>query len=125
MTQDVPSRRAALDFERDIERLTTDFTGREWILADVDRWLKRDGQRFFILTGQPGVGKSAIAARLTQVCADIAAFHFCIAGRNDTIVPASVLRSLAAQLENVCQAMAWRSPTPSTRLSKSTLMSTP
>lgn len=98
MTKDVPSRLAALDFERDVERLTTDFTERKWVLADVDRWLKCYGQRFFILTGQPGVGKSAIAARLTQVCPDIAAYHFCIAGRNNTIVPATVLRSLAAQL---------------------------
>jgi WD40 repeat protein len=87
-----------LDFEEDIRHLTTDFTGREWVLEDVDRWLKHDHQRFFILTGQPGVGKSAIAARLTQICPDIAAYHFCTAGRIDTIVPATVLRSLAAQL---------------------------
>lgn len=88
----------ALDFGSDIRRLTGDFTGREWLLKEVDAWLKRRGERFFILTGEPGVGKSAFAAWLTRMRKDIAAWHFCIAGRNDTIVPNTVLRSLGAQL---------------------------
>jgi len=46
----------------------------------------------------PGVGKSAIAARVVQTRADVAAYHFYITGRNETIVPSTVLRSLAAQL---------------------------
>lgn len=88
----------ALDFERDIARLTADFTGRRWIFDDIESWLRNTQGRFFILTGAPGVGKSALAARLTQVRYDIAAFHFCIAGRSSTIEPPSALRSLAAQL---------------------------
>ncbi len=48
----------ALDFASDIERLTRDFTGREWLLDKGDSWLKREGERFFILTGEPGTGKS-------------------------------------------------------------------
>jgi WD40 repeat protein len=88
----------AIAFERDIERLTEGFTGREWIFKEIDRWLQQENQRFFILTGEPGVGKSAIAARLTQIRQDIAAYHFCIAGRSGTIEPNNVLLSLAAQL---------------------------
>jgi DNA replication protein DnaC len=45
----------------DIERLTEGFTGREWVFEEIDRWLQQDNERFFILTGEPGVGKSAIA----------------------------------------------------------------
>jgi len=88
----------AIAFDRDIERLTENFTGREWVFEEIDRWLQQDNERFFILTGEPGVGKSAIAARLTQFRQDIAAYHFCIAGRSGTIEPNNVLLSLAAQL---------------------------
>lgn len=64
-TQDL-SRLAAIDFGRDIERLTGGFVGREWPFDEIDAWLSRADGRFFTLTGEPGVGKSAIAARLTR-----------------------------------------------------------
>ncbi|MEH2253167.1 hypothetical protein [Nostoc sp.] len=88
----------AIAFERDIERLTEGFTGREWVFKEIDRWLQQENQRFFILTGEPGVGKSAIAARLTQIRDDVAAYHFCQAGDVETVRPGQILRSLAAQL---------------------------
>ncbi len=88
----------ALDFQNEIERLTQDFVGREWILDDLDTWVKTSGDTFYILTGEAGVGKSAIAAHFTQIRDDIAAFNFCIYGRGSTIIPSTVLRSLAAQL---------------------------
>jgi WD40 repeat protein len=93
-----PTRLAAIDFSREIERLTEGFTGRGWVFEEVDKWVRRGNGRFFILTGEPGVGKSAIAARLTQVRDDVIAHHFCIAGRTGTVRPATALRSLAAQL---------------------------
>ena len=68
------------------------------MFEQIDKWIRDSDETFFILTGEAGVGKSAIAARLTQIRDDIAAHHFCIAGRNSTIVPGTVLRSLAAQL---------------------------
>jgi hypothetical protein len=98
MTETVATQVKAIAFDRDIERLTQGFTGREWVFKEIDRWLQQDNERFFILTGEPGVGKSAIAARLTQLRQDIAAYHFCIAGRSGTIEPNHVLLSLAAQL---------------------------
>lgn len=88
----------ALDFKDDIKRLTIDFTGREWLMEEVDSWLSQTEERFFVLTGEPGSGKSAFTARLIQKRKDIAAYNFCMAGRNDTIVPNTVLRSLGAQL---------------------------
>jgi DNA replication protein DnaC len=44
-----------------IQQLTEGFTGRSHILNDIDHWLQQKDQRFFILTGESGVGKSAIA----------------------------------------------------------------
>lgn len=89
---------AVLDFVAYIGERTKEFTGREWVLAEIDRWLA-DGERptFFIITGEPGVGKSALAARLTQV-RPVAAYHFCIARDMKTVDPVVFARSLALQL---------------------------
>jgi DNA replication protein DnaC len=52
---------SAIDFTTDIARLTENFTGRQWVFDEIDLWLQESEKRFFILTGEPGVGKSAIA----------------------------------------------------------------
>jgi hypothetical protein len=95
------TRLSAIAFDSDIAKLTENFTGRQWVFDDIDRWLKESEERFFILTGEPGVGKSAIAASLIQqrqAHQDLAAYHFCVAGRVGTIEPDNVLFSIAAQL---------------------------
>ncbi len=40
------------------------FVGRRWVLERVNDWLRNGQERFFLLTGGPGVGKSALAAWL-------------------------------------------------------------
>jgi len=87
----------AFDFSQEVRRLTEQFTGRRWLFEQIDAWVHDGDQRFFLLTGEPGIGKSAIAARLLQLRDDLIAHHFCIAGRNSTITPGAVLRSLSAQ----------------------------
>ena len=90
-----------LDFSSYIAERTQDFTGREWVFAEIDQWLADpDGQPFFIITGEPGIGKTAIAGRLTQI-RDIAASHFCIARQADTIDPVLFARSISQQLCNI------------------------
>jgi hypothetical protein len=87
-----------LDFSSYIAERTQDFTGREWVFAEIHRWLADpDGPNFFIITGEPGIGKTAIAGRLTQIH-DIAAAHFCIARQADTIDPVLFARSISQQL---------------------------
>lgn len=91
----------AIPFDEVIATLTKDFTGREWLFEEIDNWLANSDEQFFILTGEPGVGKSTIAAQFLQNQRDknnIAAYHFCIAGRGGTTEPNNVLQSLAAQL---------------------------
>jgi hypothetical protein len=91
-------RLTAIPFDAEITKLTERFTGREWVFEEINNWLKHQDERFFVLTGKPGMGKSAIAARLAQTHQNIAAYHFCIAGESGTIQPNGVLLSLAAQL---------------------------
>jgi ATP-dependent Clp protease ATP-binding subunit ClpA len=49
-----------------LQQLVQDFTGRSQIFNEIDHWLQHKDQRFFILTEEPGVGKSAIA-QLKQI----------------------------------------------------------
>ena len=56
------TRRSAIDFTPDIVRLTENFTGRQWVFDEIDRWSTEREEQFFTLTGEPGVGKSAIAS---------------------------------------------------------------
>ena len=81
--------------------LRNDITGRDWVFDAIDRWLTdADGPRFFIITGEPGIGKSAIAACLTQMPErfPIAAVHFCMAQRAETLDPNVFVRSVFRQL---------------------------
>jgi NACHT domain len=92
---------SAIDFGKEIVELTESFTGREWVFKEIDNWLRHRDEQFFILIGEPGVGKSAIIAELInrrKAQNDIAAYHFCVAGKISTIEPNNVLFSLAAQL---------------------------
>jgi MinD-like ATPase involved in chromosome partitioning or flagellar assembly/predicted ATPase len=43
------------------------FTGREWVLQRVDQWLESRKPQVLLITGAPGTGKSALAARLAQL----------------------------------------------------------
>ncbi|MCP4331651.1 MAG: NACHT domain-containing protein [Gammaproteobacteria bacterium] len=89
----------SMDFDSLVDRLTRDFTGREWLLEQIDTWaIDRHASQYLLLTGEPGVGKSAIAAQIVRTRSDVAAFHFCVATRGGTIQPNNVLLSLAAQL---------------------------
>jgi hypothetical protein len=81
-----------------LQQLTESFAGRSHILNEIDDWLQQSDQRFFVLMGEPGVGKSAIVAHLVQTRTDIVAHHFCELGVEPTVHPSRVLRSLAAQL---------------------------
>jgi tetratricopeptide (TPR) repeat protein len=86
------------DFTSHITERARDFTGRHWVFAEIDRWLATPGgPRYFVITGEPGIGKTALAARLTQLH-DLAATHFCIAGQADTTDPLNFARSLSFQL---------------------------
>jgi hypothetical protein len=91
----------ASDFSAYIADRAKDFTGRDWVFAEIDHWLADpDAPHFFIITGEPGIGKTAIAARLAQI-RDLAAIHFCIARQADTIDPLNFARSISRQLSQI------------------------
>ncbi len=49
---------------------TRDFVGREWVFEKIGDWLDQDNndrEKYFIITGKAGSGKSTIAARLIEI----------------------------------------------------------
>jgi APAF-1 helical domain len=98
MTSLVTPRLTDISFIRDIERLTDGFVGRDWIFQYIDNWLENTSDRFFLLTGEAGMGKSAIASQLTKIRDYIKAYHFCQKGHAKTLRCSNIIRFLAAQL---------------------------
>jgi WD40 repeat protein len=94
----IPPQIARFDFSAIIGRLTRHFTGRGWLFDSLEELLSSEESHLVLLTGKPGIGKSAVAAELLRRSKDVAAFHFCIARRAATITPGTVIRSICSQL---------------------------
>jgi hypothetical protein len=104
----------AIEFAAFIAERANDFTGRQWVFCTIDTWLaKPNPSRYFLLTGEPGGGKTAIAAQLAQFSAGhvvsppgsqqlapgfLRAVHFCRATASDWIDPRTFARSISLQL---------------------------
>ena len=66
--------RRPIDFEVYIEERVHRFSGRTWVFDRIHEWLVTPQKnRVFLLTGEPGSGKTAIAARLAQFSSGSAA----------------------------------------------------
>jgi hypothetical protein len=104
----------AIDYQSYVTERAGSFTGREWVFESIHSWLEQgSSSRYFLLTGEPGCGKTAVAARLTQFSqGDVAppsgcdsfalgflsAVHFCFARDSTWTDPRVFARSLSMQL---------------------------
>src|SRR5262249_5809359 len=59
-----------ITYADDLTRHLSRFTGREWVMSDVEAWLATPKRALWI-TGEAGVGKSAIAAWLCNTRPEI------------------------------------------------------
>lgn len=101
----------------EIAERTKEFVGRDWVVDQVFDWLDIGTEQVFLLTGEPGSGKTALAAwlacsgpvpkdvhtadKLERVRSAWSAGHFCI-GRThgESINPSRFAGSLAQQLSD-------------------------
>ena len=63
-----------INFKIEIDRHVKNFYGREWIFKIISDWIKSE-RKVFLLTGNPGVGKTAISAMLCHKYSDSAVYH--------------------------------------------------
>lgn len=100
-------------FDAELARLRRGFVGREWLVARFEAWLAGDRGRAFVIHGEPGIGKSAIAARLAAL-PQCAAVHFCTTRDTDSLSPlgfiANVVVSLSARIEGFSALVEARHP---------------
>jgi WD40 repeat protein len=91
-----------LDYENERRRHEA-FVGRAALLARLDQWLLTDGtDRWVVVTGGPGMGKSALLAAWLAQCEAAGVpvpHHFIRRGQYDWDDPARLVGSLVAQLE--------------------------
>lgn len=102
---------------KDIAERAEGFVGREWVLDEVAEWMDHGAGRFLLITGEPGSGKTALAAwlagagpsgqdakassKLARVRDEWGAGHFCNArGQSGTLNPNRFAQSLAHQLSD-------------------------
>ena len=87
-------------------KLPCDLDTRVEVLADITNWVNdvsSQSQNFFWMTGDPGCGKSAIAASLARHCKDegsLWARFFINRNNEDTTNPRVYLASIAHQMAN-------------------------
>jgi hypothetical protein len=90
---------APLEFDADVLQHLRGFVGRQWVFNAISTWLEDPGHsRVFWLLGAPGVGKTAISAKLSAEYREIAGIHLCKYGHSQKGNPRRVVTSLAYQL---------------------------
>jgi hypothetical protein len=108
----------------DIAERTKDFVGRLWVLKEVTDWVDRGNERFLLVTGEPGSGKTALAAwlagsgprpwdkdantNLEQVRDVWGAAHFCVRGQTGARFAQSLARQLSDRYDDYAEAIIQR-----------------
>jgi WD40 repeat protein len=92
---------APFDFGPEIARYTTGFTGREWLKEEVEYWLSDSKNRVLIIIGEPGIGKSAIAAWISQKFRNqVVGIHFCTQRNTRTLNVFEFVANIVGQLHS-------------------------
>jgi WD40 repeat protein len=88
-----------LPFDAEVNEHLARFTGRNWILEDIEAWLAdQKAGKIYWIAGPPGSGKTALASKLLATRSEIVAVHFCRFGHAQKADPKRCVLSIAYQL---------------------------
>ena len=106
-----------LDFTDYLASKRRDFTGREWLFEEIDLWRFQSDERAFLITGDPGSGKSALVAQLAHMNpgGQVIACHCCQANEAESLKPARFIQGLAAMIASKLPAYAEQLDVPAVR----------
>lgn len=94
-TTSLPIRTQILDFSRLIEEKTHDFVGRAFVFDALDGFLGANPRGYYIIRGDPGIGKTSFAAQLAKTRGCVHHFNVRAEGVNRSDI---FLRNVCAQL---------------------------
>jgi hypothetical protein len=97
------------DFASFLHDRRRDFCGRQWLFDEIEAWRTDPNRpRALLITGDPGIGKSAIVAQLVHLNpgGQVLAYHCCRADTPETLRPARFVRSLAAMIASQLEGFA-------------------
>ena len=63
-----------ISFNSELNLYSTDFVGRKWVLKEINQWINTE-EKTLIITGMPGIGKSAISTFLYQRMPNVIGFY--------------------------------------------------
>jgi hypothetical protein len=86
------------DFSLYITEKTGSFVGRDFLFQEIQEFIDSNPRGYFLLSGDPGIGKSAISAKLVKDHGYIHHFNIRADGINET---SHFLQSICAQLITV------------------------
>jgi WD40 repeat protein len=97
------SKTKLFDFSAFIADKCDSFAGRKWIFRQIREWQRKsDAPRFLIITGEQGIGKSAIAAQIVdkgkELDIKVDCHHFCSFAKVESVEPIGFTHFLGAQL---------------------------
>ena len=87
-------------FDAYLNQRRQDFCGRQWLFDEIDAWRTSSRERALLITGDPGVGKSAIVAQLVHKNpgGQLLAYHCCMADTPETLKPGRFVQSIAGMI---------------------------
>ena len=87
------------DYTRYIEEKSRSFVGRQWVFDAIDRFMDENSRGYFFIIGDPGIGKSALAAQTVKQNGYVHHFNIRAEGINKaTTLPQECLRSVDRSL---------------------------
>ncbi|MBV7333913.1 ATP-binding protein [Chloroflexi bacterium TSY] len=84
-----------LDFTRYIEEKPRGFVGRQWVFDEVGRFMDENPRGYFFIIGDPGIGKSTLAAQIVKQNGYLHHFNIRSEGINKAT---TFLKNVCAQL---------------------------
>jgi tetratricopeptide (TPR) repeat protein len=108
-----------VDFSDFLSSARKRFIGREWMFRLVQQWLEVEEECSLLITGDPGMGKSSLAAELVRrnPGGRLLAFYCCDPHRRTTLQPGRFVRTLAAMVASRLEAYELRLDDPEIRRS--------
>lgn len=86
-----------IEFNSELKLYKKDFVGREWIFKSIQQWLK-DGKQTLVISGIPGIGKSAISTYLYHRMPNVIGFYMFRRNDNEKLSPKRFFATLAFQI---------------------------